>query len=110
MSCSSRLFLTMKIVRHATDLHNLSLRYGILSLNLDEPVSVHKLDYWMSLFLLWKRDGRMVDAIRQIVYSTSSLHGVQRYLRNLPQFADVAFFSKSSPFSRLRKALDVIVV
>ena len=32
--------------------------------------------------------------------------GVQRYLRNLPQFADVAFFSKSSPFSRLRKALD----
>jgi len=32
--------------------------------------------------------------------------GVQRYLRNLPQFADVAFFSKSSLFSRLRKALD----
>jgi len=32
--------------------------------------------------------------------------GVQRYLRNLPQFADVAFFNKSSPFNRLRKALD----
>jgi len=28
------------------------------------------------------------------------------FCRDLPQFADVAFFSKSSPFSRLRKALD----
>ena len=31
---------------------------------------------------------------------------IQRYLRNVPQFADVAFFQKSSPFSRLRKVLD----
>ena len=32
----------------------------------------------------------------------------ERYLRNVPQknFADVTFFSKSSSFSRLRKALD----
>jgi len=84
---------------------------GILSPKLDEPVSVHKLDYWMSLFLSWKRDGRMVDAIRQTVYSTSSLasRDICVICRSVLT-ADVAFFSKSSPFSRLRKALDVIVV
>jgi len=69
-----------------------------------EPVSVQKLDYWMSLFVM--------EARRQDCgcYPPNSLFnivsGVQRHLRNLPQFSGVAFFSNSSPFSRLRKALD----
>jgi len=54
----------------------------------------------------------VMEARRQdgACYPPNSLYnivaGVQRYLRNVPQFADVAFFQKSSPFSRLRKALD----
>ena len=58
-----------------------------------EPVTVEKLDYyWMSFFVMETRrqDGGC--------YPPNSLFnivaGVQRYLRNLPQFADVAFFSK----------------
>ena len=41
-------------------------------------------------------------------FMKNNFAGLQRYLRRpkLPQFAAVAFFSKSSPFSRLRKALD----
>ena len=54
----------------------------------------------------------VMEARRQdgACYPPNSLYnivaGVQRYLRNVPQFADVAFFQKSSPFSRLQKALD----
>ena len=49
----------------------------------------------------------MVDAIRQIIQRRRWRPEIA-YLRRpkLPQFAAVAFFSKSSPFSRLRKALD----
>ena len=70
-----------------------------------EPVTVDKLDYWMSFFVM---EARRQDGA---CYPPNSLlnivAGVQRYLRNVPQFADVAFFQKkSSPFSRLRKALD----
>ena len=47
-----------------------------------------------------RQDG---GAIRQTVYLTSWL--TFKDICNMPQFAYVAFFSKSSPFTRLRKAL-----
>ena len=58
-------------------------------------VTVQKLDYWISFFVLEIR--------RQDVqcYPTNSLFnivaGIQRHLRSLPNFCDIAFFNKSSP-------------
>jgi len=67
-------------------------------------VTVQKLDYWISFFVLEirRQDGQC--------YPPNSLFnivaGIQRHLRSLVNFCDIAFFNKSSPFLRLRKALD----
>ena len=67
-------------------------------------VTVQKLDYWISFFVLEirRQDGQC--------YPPNSLFnivaGIQRHLRSLANFCDIAFFNKSSPFLRLRKALD----
>jgi len=99
----------MKIVKRSTDLHNPSLRYRNTVTETGRASKCSQaglLDVVIFVTEARRQDGGC--------YPPNSLFnvvaGVQRYLRNLPQFADVAFISKSSPFSRLRKALDVIVV